>query len=513
MRPYSSQGFRRDRVPSPSRNNENRHLDSRGPSQGGLISDEKIRLAFLILLASTIFLAKLGQNGMANFDDCFYAQKAKEMFVSGNWQVQTFNHVVQFGNAPLYIWLVALSYKVFGITVFAAKFPSAIMGLALVLLTYFMGKFLFNSWTGFAAGVILSTTYTFFKYARHCMLDVTLAFFCTLALFAFVLAMRKDRRYFWLWGLALGLAFLTKSALGLFPLIVTILFLLVDRQWKVLTWIPFWGGLVVEASIVLWWCWSQYHTDAPKFIEEHIRGVILEKFYMGEAPPWYQHFSFLVDMVTFNWLWFLPMGFGLWRLARKIHTNHSTALFLLLWCLTLPLFMSLVRYRMPWYLIQVFPAFALAAAMALSEVFPEYTRDKWTKGFMAAGTVLVLLVNLQPFPLDRDRERDTRIVAPYVKHFAEKGVKVIALRDDFYGLNNSLLFFSDHAAQPLYPQVAQVAREFESAAPVICVAHRSDLAEIKSGVKEWYPVKYAEDLVLIANQKLDASDVQTDILN
>ena len=85
-----------------------------------------MRIAFLLLLASTIFFAKLGLNGMANFDDCFYAQKAKEMLQSSDWGVQTFNHVVQFGNAPLHIWLVALSYKVFGVTVYAAKFPAAL---------------------------------------------------------------------------------------------------------------------------------------------------------------------------------------------------------------------------------------------------------------------------------------------------------------------------------------------------------------------------------------------------
>ena len=513
MRPYSSPGFKRDREHSSARHNDHRVPETRGSSLSFFLSDERIRLVFLIGMASTIFFAKLGLNGMANFDDCFYAEKAKEMFQSGQWQVQTFNHAADFGNGPLYIWLVALSYKVFGVTVFAAKFPSALMGLALVILTYFLGKFLLDRWTGFAAAVILSTTYTFFKYARHCMLDVTLAFFCALALFAFVLAMRRNRHYFWLWVLALGLAFLTKSALGLFPLIVTLLFLLLDRQWKVLSWGAFWGGLAVEVSIIGWWCWTQYQADGPKFMDEHLRGVILKKLNWAAQPDWTQHLSFLWDMLLFNWLWILPMAWVLWCLARKIHTNHSTALFLLLWCLTLPIVMSLAPYRMPWYLIQVFPALALAAAMGLGEVISEVLREKGTRIFMVAGTALILLANLQPLPLDRDREKDTRIVAPYVKYFAERGVKVIALRDDFYGLNNSLLFFSDHAAQPLYPKVSQVADEFAVPKPVICVAHRGDLVDIKAGIKEWYPVKYTEDLVLISNQRLDASDVKTDCVN
>ena len=512
MRPHGSPGFGRNREQGSARREDHQHGPHTrySPTTSDFFSEERIRLTFLILLASTIFFSKLGLNGMANFDDCFYAQKAKEMVQSGNWLAQTFNHQVQFGNAPLYIWLAALSYKVFGVTVFAAKFPSALMALATVILTYFIGKFLFNSWTGFAAGVILSTTYTFFKYARHCMLDVTLAFFCALALFAVVLAMRKNRNYFWLWGLAIGLAFLTKSALGLFPLIVTFLFVVLDRQWKVLAWPAFWGGLLLQAGIIGWWCWSQYQINGPLFLEEHLRGVILQKAYMGETPPWYQHFSFLVDMLTFDWLWSPLMAWGLWRLVKKIQTNHSTALFLLLWCLTLPLVMSLARYRMPWYLMQVFPALALAAASALSEVFSDYDRDKWTRWHISIGTILIILVNIQPFPLDMDREKDVRLVAPYVKYCGEKGAKVIGLRDDYYGLNNALLFFSDYAAQPLYSNVDQVQKEFEAASLVVCVAHQGDLPELQKGLKEWYPVKVTDNMVLISNQKLDATAVKTD---
>jgi 4-amino-4-deoxy-L-arabinose transferase-like glycosyltransferase len=478
-----------------------------------LFSNEWVRLAFLVLLASTIFFSKLGLNGMANFDDCFYAEKAKEMLQSGNWGTQTFDHVVQFGNAPLHLWLVALSYKAFGVSVYAAKFPSALMALFTVLLTYFLGRYLFDSWTGFAAGFVLSTTYTFFKYARHCMLDLTLAFFCTLALAALVLAMRKNRNFFWLWGLSIGLAFLTKSALGLFPLIVTLLFIAIDRQWKVLTWLSFWGGLFLQLAIMAGWCYSQYRIDGPKFLDEHLKGVILEKAYMGDTPNWYQHFSFLTDMLMFNWLWLLPMVWGLWLLVKKAKRDHSTALFILLWALTLPVVMSLARYRMPWYLMQVFPALALAAAVALGEFLSDWNKKKWTKGLILAGTAVVILVNALPYPLDRDREKDTRLVAPYVKHFADKGAKVVGLRDDFYGLNNSMLFFSDHAAQPIYSNVSDIEKEFEAPGVVLCVAHRGDMADIQKGVKQWYPVRYGDDLVLLSNRQLDTTDVRTDCLN
>ena len=128
---------------------------------------------------------------------------------------------------------------------------------------------------------------------------------------------------------------------------------------------------------------------------------------------------------------------------------------------------------------------------------------------MALGIAVIVLLNALPMALDADRERDARIIAPYVKYFADKGDKVIALREEFYGLNNAMLFFSDHAAEPLYQNVVDVQKEFLSQQIVLCVAHREDLAEIQNLVSVWYPVKYGQDLILISNQKLDVNDVQT----
>ena len=159
--------------------------------------------------------------------------------------------------------------------------------------------------------------------------------------------------------------------------------------------------------------------------------------------------------------------------------------------------------------MQVFPALALAAGFALSEILASENKIKWTKWFMTVGMAAIILVNALPFPLDKDREKDTRLIAPYVKHFAGKGVKVIALREEYYGLNNALLFFSDYAAQPLYQDVESVAKELGAKEPVLCVAHKGDFSEVQKVAREWYPVKYGEDLILISNQKLDAADVKT----
>jgi 4-amino-4-deoxy-L-arabinose transferase-like glycosyltransferase len=482
-------------------------------SLDSLASDERVHLVLLILFSLTIFFAKLGLNGMANFDDCFYAEKAKEILKNGHWMAQTFNYQLDFQNPPLFMILEALAYKVFGVGVYAAKFPSALMGFFTVLVTYFLGRRLFNPGIGFFAGFILASTYPFFKYGRHAMLDVTLGFFVTLAMASLWLAVKKDRRYFWLWGLAIGLAILTKSALGLFAVIVTVLFLALTKRWKTCLNPHLWGGVVVFTAITLYWVACEYAAGGPQFIEVQWRNVILKHAFDPSPQTWAGHLSYLTDLATYYWPWLPLWVYGSFLLTREWRKGNETAILLLSWCLIMPVTMSFMNIHFMWYLNQCFPAFALVSAYALGRLVPTSVGQlKLTKIFLGVCLLVTILLNFLPFPLDRDRERDTRILAPYVKHFAEGGAKVIALREDFYGLNNALLFFSDHAANPLYSNAGEMAPDFSSKGLVLCVAHHSDLEDLKT-LKGWYPVKYGEDMILIANQKLDTADVKIGPLN
>ena len=472
-----------------------------------LVLKENFRLLFLILFSMTVFFSKLGLNGLANYDDCFYAEEAKEILKTGNWVILHFNGAAAYHNAPLFMWLVALSYKVFGFSVYAAKFPSALMGFLTVFLIYYLGKILFDSTQGFLAAFILSTTYPFFKYARHSMLDVTLAFFVTLALTALVLALRKNPKYFWLWGLSIGLAILTKSALGVFPLLITFLFLILAGRWKIFINVHFWGGVLTAVGVGAVWVASQYVVGGQDFINTHLKFIILGKVSDDRPEAWYAHLGFIKDLFIFYWPWIPVAIYGLFRIIRGDLKDRETTLLLLLWSLTV---LIVMKTRYIWYLMQSLPALALVSAYGLYHWvdLPE-NREKLIKGIVSIGLVAIILLNALPIALDKDREKDTRIIAPYIKYFADNGDKLIALREEFFGLNNALLFFSDHAAEPLYQDVGDIQKEFLTKQTVLCVAHRGDLAEIQKMVTIWYPVKYGDDLILISNQKLDVSDVPT----
>ncbi len=470
---------------------------------------ERVVFWVLTFFSVTLFFTRLGQNGMATYDDCFYAEEGKEILQTGQWQVLNYNHVASFHNAPLFMWLVALSDKLFGVGVFASKFPSALMGLLAVLLVYRLGREISGSWLGLISGLLLAANYLFLKYSRHCMLDVTVAFFTALALYAFLKALKGESRYYLLWGLGVGLAVLTKSAFGLYPALVAGLVLVILRKKNTFTNPYLWGGVLIFLSMAGAWVWTQWQAGGQDFVNVHLKFIIMGKI-GGSDLPLVDHLSLLKDLFTYLWPWLPFYLFGFFLLIKREFKDKETSLLLLVWGLTLPILLTLMQTQFPFYMIQAFPAWALAGALGMGKLFQRQgPRTVVMNTALGLCVGVILLVNLLPIQLDRDREKDTRILAPYVKHFAEKGAQVVALREDYWSLNNALLFFSDHAAGPVFTDPAELKPLFGGKDLVLCLAHKGDLGEIGLKGIDWYPVKLGEDLILIANQSVNTATVKT----
>ena len=159
-------------------------LSSQAARYDRVFSDYRLHIALIALVSIILIFSKLGGTGLANYDDCYYAQKAKEILQTRSWMTMHLNNRPTYDNPPFYMWLVALSYTVFGVSEYAAKFPSALMGVSTIILVYFFARYLFGPWIGFFSSAVLSTTSFFTRYARHAMFDVTLSFFVCLAMFA-----------------------------------------------------------------------------------------------------------------------------------------------------------------------------------------------------------------------------------------------------------------------------------------------------------------------------------------
>ncbi len=364
-------------------------------------------------------------------------------------------------------------------------------------------------WVGWFAAFLLATTYPFFKRARHGMVDVTLTFFVVGALYCLLLALGKTGPISYLGGSCVGLAVLTKSVPGLFPLLISALFVLATSQWKKTANGYFPAGCLTAGLVGGSWYAVEYANFGQAFLQTHFGWLIFQRGFQSQGEPWVHHLSYLKDLAVFDWPWLPLQILGLFSTFRAGRWKNEKVLFLLLWIVAVIGVMSSMQTGVLWYIMPSFPALAIVAAWALDHLLTEPRKVIVGKGLMGIGLAVVGLLNALPIPLNRDREKDVRIIAPYVNYYAGKGASLVALREDYYGLNNALMFFSDHAAKPTLNDPRDLKPLFESPKLVLCVAHRGDLAELRADLKECYPVKFGEDLVLVANQKTDLSDVPT----
>jgi 4-amino-4-deoxy-L-arabinose transferase-like glycosyltransferase len=85
---------------------------------------------------------------------------------------------------PLYFWVEAVFFKMFGLTEYWARFPSALSGYATLILVYLIGVRLYGRKVGFLSMVILASSFFFLKFSRRAMLDVPVAFITILGIYA-----------------------------------------------------------------------------------------------------------------------------------------------------------------------------------------------------------------------------------------------------------------------------------------------------------------------------------------
>ncbi|MEX2186891.1 MAG: glycosyltransferase family 39 protein [Pirellulales bacterium] len=137
-------------------------------------------------VAAAALLTNLGKPRLWDRDEPRNAQCAVEMRARGDWIVPTFNDELRAHKPVLLYWLMRVSYAALGETEFAARLPSAVMGLATALVVLAMAWRLFSPRAGLWAGLILATSLSFDIAGRAATPDAALLFCVTAAMAAFV---------------------------------------------------------------------------------------------------------------------------------------------------------------------------------------------------------------------------------------------------------------------------------------------------------------------------------------
>src|SRR5215471_7457876 len=135
-----------------------------------LLEERQFHVFLIATMSLIVLFARLHQGDLGGYDDAVYAHEGKRMLATGDWWTVYLNGQPDFDKPPMFIWLESISMKVFGVTDFAARFPSALLGFGSLLLVYLITRELSASYIlPILAMMILFCTQFFMRYAMRAM--------------------------------------------------------------------------------------------------------------------------------------------------------------------------------------------------------------------------------------------------------------------------------------------------------------------------------------------------------
>jgi 4-amino-4-deoxy-L-arabinose transferase-like glycosyltransferase len=361
--------------------------------------------------------------------DAVQAQIARNMVTSGDWVTAHLDKVGYLEKAPLLYWLIAASYKIFGIADWAARVPLALGAMALCMVTAAFGVWAFGRRAGFYAGLCMSTCVGLFLFTRTLNPDVFLALTVALAMWALLRALDEEETHprFWAVVLAVCLAtgLLLKSLIAIvFPVGAGLLYLFFTHQlfskktWKRLH--PFSGLLIVLLLAAPWHILATLR-NPPHFAFTLDSGPgqyhgFLWFFFINEQLLRFLNLRYPRDYNTVPRLWFwllhlvwlFPWSVYLPAVAklsfRPVDRAGQTRLLALCWIGFVLVFFTFSTTQ-EYYSMPCYAAFALLLGSALAmggDWVRRGTRTLSVISACAAVAIVAILLHVRSLPTPGD---------------------------------------------------------------------------------------------------------------
>jgi len=340
-------------------------------------------LFIAIIISISVSFFRLGSVKLFDVDEAVFAEATKEMIANNNWITPTYNGVNRYDKPILIYWLMAASYKFFGINEFGARFPSAITSCILALSIFLFSKYFQDEKYALCAAISFVLSLYYLVYSHSSVTDMTLTLFISLSLFSFYVSREHEGKPLYIYGFYLfsALAFLTKGLIGIaFPFGIAITYMFLTDRWRGIKKVFNLKGMILFFVVSAPWYISQYAVNGQEFIDQffikhHFKrylGVI-----SGHKGPFYYYIPALIAGL-FPWSMFLPAG-----LRNAIKTKDRFFLFALVWFVFIFAFFSFSTTKLPNYLLPAVPAACLLIASGMTK----YSKRWWQFSNTASAVI------------------------------------------------------------------------------------------------------------------------------
>lgn len=362
-------------------------------------------LLLLMLLGTVIFTAGLGLRDPWPADEPRFALVAQEMVDSGSWLFPRRAGQLYPDKPPLFMWGIAVGYKLTGSMRHAFLLPSLLSGFGMLILIYDLARRLWHRRAGLAAGLAALTVVQLPLQAKTAQIDASVSLFITLGLYGLVrhLLLGPSWRWWYVGCAAMGFGVITKGV-GFLPLLILLPW--AYGKWRRWPTLPTLGGtlrqwttgpLLLLAAIATWVVpmWWQVSASGDPDLLAYRNNILwgqtaqrYASFKGHQKAVWY----YPAQVIPSLWLplsLFLPWLIPAWW--RRLRRRDGRYLLLLGWIVAVTCFFTLSSGKRGVYLLPAVPAFALCCGPLLAAGIDRLTAVRRTASGFVAFLSLVFL--------------------------------------------------------------------------------------------------------------------------
>ena len=357
----------------------------------------------IVLIGAILFIPFIGKVHLFDWDEINFAEAAREMLITKTYSSVQIDFLPFWEKPPLFIWLQAISMKLFGVNEFAARFPNALCGILTLLCLYKAGKRLFNEQFGILWVVIYCGTFLTFLYFKSGIIDPFFNLFIFLSIyflsFTSLKSFPKRIQYLVISGVFLGLAILTKGPVALLVLMLSAIIILILARFK--PFLSFKELFVFALTVFLvgmsWFGIEIYHNGfwfISTFITYQIR--LLQTQDAGHGGPFFYHWIVLL-IGCFPASIFAITGIVSKQNGTEEQVNFRKWMLVLFW-VVLILF-SLVKTKIVHYSSLCYFPLTFLAAYVIHYMLEGYTQWKriYSIGILVLGLIISSALIALPF--------------------------------------------------------------------------------------------------------------------
>jgi len=387
-------------------------------------------LWILLVAFAAAWFCNLGYRHLAKADEGRYAEISREMVASGDWLTPRLNGFKYFQKPALQYWATAAAFSVFGQTEWAARLWPGLTGFFGVLLVFWFGNRLLGPPAGLYGAAVVASSAIYVSIGHMLTLDMGLTLFMSASVFSIALAQRDQareaerRRWMLLAWAAAALAVLSKGLIGIvLPAGAVALYVLVERDWKILARLHTASGALLFAVIAAPWFVAVSIVNPEFFrfffIHEHFERF-LTQVHRRDEPVWY----FIPVLLAGVLPWILSLFPALWRAwKRSPDVAFQPKRFLLLWCALVFVFFSASGSKLASYILPIFPALALLIGSTIASSGPRFALAQATVAGLLAVALATVASQVSRFATDR---LPAELLAGYVPWLLAAAVALLA---------------------------------------------------------------------------------------